>query len=218
MTEFKLGIGDDDAPAFRCRTAARIDGACQTFKFGCRLIPHHFTHLRDRDVFIMSRLSLAGWRKNGRRQPIAFAQTLWQSFTGKRAAGRIFFPRRTRNVTTDHTLNREDSRALAQHGTARERRTMTGKGRHSSDDLVSIGGNQMMRDFAGKLRKPPCADLRQHRTFERDRLVHHHIEGADTVGRNEQQTFGIDLINVAHLAAPEPFQRQVAGCHRRQDI
>jgi len=41
----------------------------------------------------------------------------------------------------------------------------------------------MMLDHARELRQPPRGELREHRTFVRDRLVHHDVERADAIRR-----------------------------------
>src|SRR6266850_2562497 len=41
-----------------------------------------------------------------------------------------------------------------------------------------------------------------------------HVEGADAVGGQKQHAVVADGIDIAHLAAPDPWKRQVAGEHR----
>src|ERR1700686_3623268 len=70
-----------------------------------------------------------------------------------------------------------------------------------------------MRHYALELVEPPGADLGQYCTFHRDRLGHDHVEGADAVGGQEQHAVIADRVDIADLAAPDPWQGQVAGEH-----
>ena len=86
--------------------------------------------------------------------------------------------------------------------------------RHLPDDLVGIGADHVMRHHAFELAEPPGADLRQHRALHRNGLGHHDVEGADAVGGEQQHAVVADGIDIADLAAPDPWQGQIAGEHR----
>ena len=71
-----------------------------------------------------------------------------------------------------------------------------------------------MRHHAFELAEPPGADLGQHRALHRNGLGHHDVERADAVGGEQQHAVVADGIDIAHLAAADPGQGQVAGEHR----
>ena len=86
--------------------------------------------------------------------------------------------------------------------------------RHLLDDRIRVRADHVMRHHAFEPAEPPRADLRQHRALHRDRLRHHDVEGADAVGGEQQHAVVADGIDIAHLAAPDPWQGQIAGKHR----
>ncbi|OIQ70276.1 hypothetical protein GALL_481110 [mine drainage metagenome] len=85
--------------------------------------------------------------------------------------------------------------------------------RYFADDGVGVGADHVMRHNAFKLIEPPGADLGQHRALHRDGLGHDHVESADAVGGEQQHAVVADGIDVANLAAPDPWKGQVAGEH-----
>ncbi len=83
----------------------------------------------------------------------------------------------------------------------------------ASDDLVRVGGDQVVdHDVAGPL-EPPERELSEHPTFVRYRFVEHDVEGADAVGCDEQQVVP-QLIDLTDLAAPEQRQVEIDGAER----
>ena len=88
----------------------------------------------------------------------------------------------------------------------------------SRDDLVGVGADHVMRHHAFELAEPPRADLRQHRALHRNGLGHHDVERADAVGGQQQHAVVADGIDIAHLAAADPWQGQVAGEHRVHSV
>src|SRR6185369_14931907 len=85
---------------------------------------------------------------------------------------------------------------------------MIAKRRHGGDNLVDVRRDHVMVNIALELREPPRGDLREHGTLVRDRLRHHDVERADTIGRDEQQAIVVDDIHLAHFAAAQMPQRQ----------
>jgi hypothetical protein len=43
----------------------------------------------------------------------------------------------------------------------------------------------------------------------RDRLAHHHVEGADAIRRYQQQAIHIDFVDIAHLSTPNPRKGKI---------
>ncbi len=155
-----------------------------------------------------------GRRTEDRRLQLgALEQARREFLAGQRALGRIFLPRRTREIAADHAFDRKHGRALAQHRASGERSAMALQRRHLADDLVGVGADHVMMDHALELLEPPRADLGQHRALHRDGLGHDHVEGADAVGGQEQHAVVADGVDIADLAAPDPGKRQVAGEH-----
>ncbi|MGY4316941.1 hypothetical protein ACVWW1_006268 [Bradyrhizobium sp. JR3.5] len=83
--------------------------------------------------------------------------------------------------------------------------------RHCADDLVGIGADHVVRHSAFELPEPPGADLGQHCALHRNGFRHHHVECRDAVGGEQQHAIVADGVDIAHLAAADPGQRQIAG-------
>ena len=74
--------------------------------------------------------------------------------------------------------------------------------RHFPDDRIGVGADHVMRHHAFELIEPPGADLGEHRALHRDGLGHHHIEGADAVGRQQQHAVVADRVDIGTLPRP----------------
>jgi hypothetical protein len=72
-----------------------------------------------------------------------------------------------------------------------------------------------MRRDGIELAKPPGADLGEDYALERDCLPHHHVESADAVSCDQQDTVVVHRIDVADFSVPDPAQGQFARSHRR---
>src|SRR5438067_10944805 len=59
-----------------------------------------------------------------------------------------------------------------------------------------------------ELFEPPRGHLRQHRTLIRNGLLHHDVEGADPIGRDEQQPIMAGVVDFPNFAAPHVAKRQ----------
>ena len=92
------------------------------------------------------------------------------------------------------------------------------QGGHGGGDLAGVGRDHVMPHGFAELAKPPGAHLCQHRALHRDRLGHHHVVGAHPVGRHQQEPVALDLVDVAHLAAGDPLQRQIARRHQQHCV
>ncbi len=66
----------------------------------------------------------------------------------------------------------------------------------------------MIADDVRGLVEPEIGNLVQHAALARDRIGQHHVEGAQAVGRDDQQVIGVDRIDIAHLAAVEQRQAE----------
>ena len=168
----------------------------------------------------MAGLGLGRRAEDRRLELVALDQTCGEFLAGERAASRIFLPCRARDVAADHAFDRKHVGALAQHRAAKDVGAIVLQRRHVADDLVGVGRDHVMRHHAFELPEPVGADLGQHCALHRNGLGHHHIEGADAVGGEQEHAVLADGIDVAHLAAPDLWQGQVAGAHRghRQDF
>jgi hypothetical protein len=58
----------------------------------------------------------------------------------------------------------------------------------------------MVRNKGSAVLQPPRCNLREHDTFVRNRLRHDHVEGADAIGRDNQQLAAAHGIHIAHFA------------------
>ena len=58
-------------------------------------------------------------------------------------------------------------------------------------------------------------DLRQHATLAGNRVGHHHVEGAQAIGGDDQHVLLVDRVDVAHLALMdalcESWERAIRG-------
>ena len=81
---------------------------------------------------------------------------------------------------------------------------------HAPDDLIDVGGEQVVRHHRVQAREPERAHLGEHRALVRDRFEHHDIERTDPVARHEQQCRVIDLVDLSHLPAPQQREWQLA--------
>src|SRR5256714_8692077 len=73
-----------------------------------------------------------------------------------------------------------------------------------------------MSDAILQLSQPPGGDLGEDRAFVRNRLLHHDVERAYPVRRNEQDSLLVDVVHVAHLAATQNLERKRARLHQHQ--
>ena len=73
-----------------------------------------------------------------------------------------------------------------------------------------LRGHVVRRDHAAEALEPERAHLGEHRALPRDRLAHDDVERAHPVAGDEQQVVGVDLVDLAHLAAAQQRQRQPA--------
>jgi hypothetical protein len=216
--ELEFGIGDDDALLQGDVAAARIDDAGEPLELGRHVGAQHLPHAAHRDVLVMAALGLGRGTEDRRIEPVAFLQAGRQLLAGQRAVLGIFPPGRAREIAADHAFDRKDRAAPAQHGPAGELIAMWLQGRHGGRDLVGVGRDHVMPHGVAELAKPPGAHLRQHRALHRDRLGHHHVVSAHPVRRHQQQPVALDLVDVAHLAAGDPPERQIARRHQQHFI
>ena len=211
--EFELGIRDDNSLVAADLFAERIDRAGHALERVGRFVAEDLAHARDRDVLVVAGFGLGCRAENRRIELAAFDKAALKLFARQRAMLGVFLPRRAREIAADHAFDRKYRGAPAQHRASGERATMPAQRGHFTDDLVGIGADHVMMDDAFELLEPPRADLGQYRAFHRNGLGHYHVKSADPVGGQEQQAVIADGIDIANLAAPDPWKGQVAGKH-----
>jgi hypothetical protein len=67
-------------------------------------------------------------------------------------------------------------------------------------EVVDVGGHQVVRRHLGEQLEPERRHGGEDPTLVRDLLVHHHVEGRDPVGGDQQQVVGAGVVDAAHLA------------------
>ena len=215
--ELELGVGDDDAALAADLFAERIDRARHALR-ACRATssPTISRIARDRDVLVVTGFGL-GRRAEDRGLELCALERGPARVSRRPAfpAAAYSFQAEPEMIAADHAFDREYRGAPAQH---RAPGKMSARWSFSAgtslDDLVGIGADHVMRHHAFELPEPPGADLGQHRALHRDGLGHHDVEGADAVGGEQQHAVVADGVDIAHLAAPDAWQRQIAGEHR----
>jgi len=74
QAKFKLGIRNDDPPAFRMGRCLLIELQADLANLICQTASNHLLHLFKGDVDIMPLGGLGGWGKDGLLQPIRLSQ------------------------------------------------------------------------------------------------------------------------------------------------
>ena len=153
--------------------------------------------------------ALVAGEKIGRSSRRAFHQALGQRLARQGAVVAILGPGRSADVAPDHALERRPA-AVRRHSMARPTSWSRCPTRAGTRAMISSGvrGDEVRRDRVPQLAEPEGADLGQHRAFSRDRLGHHHVEGAHPVAGDQQQVRGIHLVDLADLAAAEEGEGQ----------
>ena len=202
-----FGVGDDDALLAADLLAEIIDRARHALERLRDVVAQNLAHARDRDVLVMAGLGLGRRAEDRRLQFCAFDQTCRQLLARQRALRGILLPCRAGEITADHTFDGKHRSAPAQHRPTGDLGAMFPQRRDFLNDFVGVGADHVMRHHAFEPPKPPRADLRQHRALHWDGFRHHHVERADAVGGQQQHAIIADRIDIAHLAAPDPWQR-----------
>ena len=76
-----------------------------------------------------------------------------------------------------------------------------------------VGRNQVVRNVAHQV-EPEERNLRQNLALARHAAGHDHVEGADPVGRNEEQRVA-EVVDIAHLAAVDELHARNFGREQR---
>jgi hypothetical protein len=217
-SELELAIGNDDAARRRQRPSAFVHVPCQALEPASRLIADDLRHAGHRNVLVMAGLRLRCGTEERRLEAIALAKSRRQNLSGKGARLAILLPCRASEIATDHALDGEDARSPTEHRPSAEKVAMAVERRDLVSDLIRVGAQHMMLHVALESAQPPCGELRQDGTLRWNGLVHHHVEGTDAIGGDEQQAPIVDHIHVPNLPAPLEREREIRrrdGSHTR---
>src|SRR5213082_1646273 len=212
--ELELRVGDDDAAPGGVLPARLVQGEAGPLQLVGVRAAQRPRHVRHGHVLVVPHLGLGGGREDRGIEPRALDQSPRERLARERAGLLVFRPGGAREVAAHHALERYRRRAADEHGPARQGWAMVAERRHPGHDLVGIGGEEVARDHRRQPLEPERAELREHRALVWHRLAQHHVERAHAVARHEQQGVGVDLVHLAHFAAPQERQGQGAR-HQR---
>jgi hypothetical protein len=71
------------------------------------------------------------------------------------------------------------------------------------EDGPDVGRDEVGRHQVGEPLEPERAELGEHGTLVGDGLAHDDVERAHAVARDQQQMFGVQLVDLADLALPQ---------------
>ncbi len=119
-------------------------------------------------------------------------------------------PGRARDIAADDALEGHGGGAARQHRAAVQRVTVRSERRHTRDDFVGVGRQEVMRHDGFEALEPECTQLGEYGALEGHRFAHDDVECAHAITGDKQQRALVDLVHLPNLPATQEREGQLA--------
>jgi hypothetical protein len=217
VAELELRVGKNDPAVQGILGPGGVDGQGRVPQPLDDLPPAHRTGLLEVQRLVVAARGLGRGREDRLGQPVSIAEAFGQRHAAHGSALLVLAPARPGQVPAYHELDGDDLSGPADHDPPRDLRPLGGvEPRH----VGGVTGDDVVADDpqpADHL-EPLDADLRKQPALAGDGRGQDHVKGADAIGGHDQQPrwsvrFGREAVDVADLALPSAWKRQVGSHH-----